>query len=187
MNFCAAIIDAVADHRPAVILALADDVDLVAAARAVFDLPEIAGSRVDRETLLIAVAVAPDFRLRVGAADKWIVCRRRAVGRDPDQLAEMIGKVLRLVAMAEMFAQRDKQIAVTCLHDAAAVVIARRQRSFLAEDDFDIVKPAIGVVQFCPRYRGTAAATGSLGKAEINGVVLPIGFIEHDVEQSALA
>src|SRR5207245_2288818 len=161
--------------------------DLVAAARAVFDLPEIAGSRVDRETLRIAVAVAPDFRLRIGAADKWIVCRRRAVGRDPDQLAEMIGKVLRLVAMAEMFAQRDKQIAVTCLHDAAAIVIARRQRSFLAEDDFDIVKPAIGVVQFCPRYRGTAAATGSLGKAEINGVVLPIGFVEDDVEQSALA
>jgi len=46
-------------------------------------------------------------------------------------------------------------------------VIARRQRSLLPEDDFDIVEPAIGVVQLCPYYRGTAAATGSLGKAEI--------------------
>jgi hypothetical protein len=66
-------------------------------------------------------------------------------------------------------------------------VIARRQRSFLPEDDLDVVEPAIGVVQLRARHRGTATATGSLRKAEINGLVLRIGFVEDDVEQSALA
>src|SRR5258708_12171345 len=86
-----------------------------------------------------------------------------------------------------MFAKRDKQIAVACLRDTATIGIARGQRSFLPEDDFDVVEPAIGVVQLCPRHRGTAPATGSLGIAEINRPVLRKGFVQDDVEQSALA
>src|SRR5215208_4102839 len=39
VNFGAAVVDAVTDHRPAVILAFVDDVDLVAAARTVLMLP----------------------------------------------------------------------------------------------------------------------------------------------------
>jgi hypothetical protein len=66
-------------------------------------------------------------------------------------------------------------------------VIARRQRSVLPEDDLDLVEPAIGIVQLCPRHHGSATATGSLGKAEIDGLVLRIGFVEDNIEQSALA
>ena len=66
----------------------------------------------------------PDPRLGAIAPDKGIIRRRRAIWRDPDQLAEMIAEILRLVAIAEMFAQRDEQIAVVGLHDAAAVMIA---------------------------------------------------------------
>src|SRR6185437_10052448 len=105
-----------------------------AAARAVFDFPEIAGCRVDRETLLVAVPVAPDFRLDAVAADERIVRRHRTVGRDADHLAKMIGEILRLVAMAEMLAQRHEQVAVGTLRDTAAIVVARRERSFLTED-----------------------------------------------------
>src|SRR5437016_1575732 len=39
VNLGAAVVDAVADHRPAVILALLDNVDLIAAARSVLVLP----------------------------------------------------------------------------------------------------------------------------------------------------
>ena len=72
MDLRAAVVDAVADHRPAVILALADDVDLVATAGTVLDLPEFTGGRIDREPLFVAVAVAPDFRPGIAAADKRI-------------------------------------------------------------------------------------------------------------------
>src|SRR5437879_6285772 len=99
----------------------------------------------------------------------------------------MVAEILRLIAVTEMLAQRDEQIAVVCLHDAAAIVIARRQRSLLPEDDLDIVKPSVGITQLCPRHGCTAAATGSLGEAEIDGFALRVGFVEDDVEQSALA
>ena len=95
----AAIVDAVADHRPAVVLAGLRNVDLVAAARAVLVLPQFAGLRMQRRALRVAVAVAPDFRLASGSADERIVRRHRAVGRDAHDLAEMIGEVLRLVAI----------------------------------------------------------------------------------------
>src|SRR4051794_26355402 len=99
----------------------------------------------------------------------------------------MIAEILRLVAVAEMLAQRDEQIAVVRLHDAATIVIAGRQRPFLPEDDLDVIEPAVGVVQSCPRYGGTAAATGTLGEAEIDGLVLCVGLVDDDVEQPALA
>ena len=73
VNLGAVIIDAVADHRPAVIPALAYDVNLVAAARSVFDLPEIARGGIDRETLLVAMAVTPDFRLGALAPNERVV------------------------------------------------------------------------------------------------------------------
>ena len=60
----AAIIDAVADHRPAVILSGLRNVDLVAAARAVLVHPQFSARGIDRGALRIAVAVGPDFRLR---------------------------------------------------------------------------------------------------------------------------
>ena len=90
----------------------------------------------------------------------------------------MIAEILRLVAVGEMFAQRDEQIAVVGLHDAAAIMIARRQRPFLAEDDLDVVEPAVAVVQLGARDRGAAAAAGALGEAEIDGLVLRKGFVE---------
>ena len=99
----------------------------------------------------------------------------------------MIAEILRLVAVTEMLAQRDEQIAVVRLHNAATIVIAGRQRPFLPEDDRDVVEAAVGVVQPCPRHGGKAAATGTLGEAEIDRLVLGEAAVEHDVVQAALA
>src|SRR5262245_3100843 len=61
VDFRAAVIDAVADHRPAVVLAGLRNVDLIAAARTVLVHPQLAARRLDRRTLRIAMAIAPDF------------------------------------------------------------------------------------------------------------------------------
>src|SRR5262249_7805837 len=58
----AVVVDAIADHRPAVVPATFDHVDLVAATRPVLMLPQPSGRRIEREPLRIAVAIAPDFR-----------------------------------------------------------------------------------------------------------------------------
>ncbi len=142
MDLRAGVIDAVADHRPAVILALGDDVDLVAAARAVLDLPELAGGGMDRKRPARCdgrSSRSPAWRRRGRRTDCLRAPSRR---RDADHLAEMIGETLRVVAVGEMLAQRDEQIAVVGLRDAAAIMIARRQRPLLAEDDLDLVEPA---------------------------------------------
>src|SRR5262249_14833195 len=146
------------DHRPAVILALDDDVDLVAAAWAMLDLPDIASCRVDRQALLVAMAITPDLRLGAVAADEGIVRGSRSVRRTADHFAQMIGVVRRFVAGAEMFAERDEQIAVIGLRYTAPIMVARRQRAFLPEDHLGLVEPAAAVVEFGARHRGAAAA-----------------------------
>ena len=99
----------------------------------------------------------------------------------------MVIESLRLIAIGEVLAQRDEQIAVIGLRDAAAVMIARRQRPLLAEDDLDVVEPALAVGEPGARDCGASTALGPLGKAEIEALVLRKGFVGDDVEQAALA
>src|SRR4029450_13115862 len=98
----AAVVDAIADHRPAVVLALLDQVDLVAAARPMLVLPDLAARRMASEALGVAMAVAPDFRLRALPADERVVRRAGAVGPDADDLADVVAEVLRLVGKIAM-------------------------------------------------------------------------------------
>src|SRR5262249_23446571 len=141
VDFGAAVVDAVADHRPAVILALLREGDLVAAAGPMLVLPQLSGHGVEREPLGIAVAVAPDLRLGRRLADEGIVRRNRAVGADADDLAEVVGKILRLVAGGEMVAGGQKQVVVRRLHNAAAEMVAAGEWACLAEDHFDRIQP----------------------------------------------
>src|SRR5438094_9638112 len=104
VDLVAAVIDAVADHRPAVISAGFSDVDLVAAARTVLVHPQFAGLRVESRALRIAMAVAPDFRLGARPFDEGIVYRRRAVWPNAHDLAEVVAEILRLIALGELFA-----------------------------------------------------------------------------------
>src|SRR5262249_26697646 len=88
------IVDAVADHRPAVVGAALDDVDLIPAARAVLDDPEDAGCRVDGSRLGVAVAPAPDLGPRVWLPDERVVGGHAAVGLDANDLAPVSPKIL---------------------------------------------------------------------------------------------
>jgi hypothetical protein len=66
------VMPAVGDHRPAVVRAAADAVDLVAAPRAVFgEDPEIA-LEIERRALRVAVAVAPDLGARARRPTKGL-------------------------------------------------------------------------------------------------------------------
>src|SRR5262249_59617436 len=105
----AVVVDAVADPWPAVILALLDEVDLVAAARPVLVLPQLPGHGVEREPLGIAVAVAPDLGHGGRLADEGIVRRSRAIGPGANDLSEVLCKILRLVAGGEMVAGGQKK------------------------------------------------------------------------------
>src|SRR5262249_7407277 len=140
------VIDAVADHRPAVVLAGLRNVDLVAAARPVFVHPQLAARRIDRRALRIAMTVTPDFRLGAVLADEGIVGRGGAVGTNTNQLAQVIAEILRLVAIREMLAHGEKQAFVGHLDDAAAEMIAARQRSLLAEYHADVIELRLRVI-----------------------------------------
>ena len=50
----------------------------------------------------------------------------------------MIAEILRLVARAVMVAQGEEQCVVRHLHDAAAEMVAARQRPLLPEDDLTV-------------------------------------------------
>ena len=154
--------------------------------RAVLVRPQLAGGRMQRRALDVAVAVAPDLRHRVLAADERIVVGHRAVRRDAHDLADVVAEVLRLLRMRAVIAQRQEQIVVRRLHDPAAEVPATRRRAVLAEDDFHVFQPVAG--QPRARHRGVpAAALMRLGEAEIDGLVLREIAVERDVVQPALA
>src|SRR5215468_6880238 len=183
----AAVVDAVADHRPAVILALLDEIDLVAAARPMLVLPQLSGHGVEREPLGIAVAVAPDLRLGGRLADEGIVRRNRAIGPDANDLAEVVGEILRLVAGGEMLAGGQKERVVRRLRNAAAEIIAAGERTGLAEDHLDLIESGRAFIhQPSARQRGAPAAVHRLGVTEIDGVILGKAAVEHDVVQAAL-
>jgi hypothetical protein len=110
------------------------------------------------------------------------------LGPDADDLAEMVAEVLRLVAGAEMVAHAEKQIVVGCLRDAAAEMIAARERAVLMEDHLHILEPRSGVVEEpCTGERRARAAAARLGEAEIDRMVLRVAAVEHDVVQATLA
>src|SRR5690606_35080772 len=83
----AVVVDAVRDHRPAVVAPATHDVQLVAAARAVFGGPQAAGARLERQSLRIAVAEAVDAGKRIGAAAERVVVGNAAVAGDAVDLA----------------------------------------------------------------------------------------------------
>src|SRR5918911_3182803 len=93
-----------------------------------------------REPLRVAVTIGPDFRLGACFADERIVGWHGAVRPDTDDLAEVIGKVLCLVAIDEMLAQRDKEIVVRRLDDAAAEMIGGRERALLTENHAESIE-----------------------------------------------
>src|SRR5262249_29882207 len=152
-------IDTEADHRPAVVADGLDDVDLVATARPVLVLPQFSAFGMEREALRVAVAVAPDLGLGARPADERIVRRHRAVGPHAQDLAEMVAEILGLVAIGEMFARSEEEVVVGRLHDAAAEMVAVRERTLLPENHPDAVEAGGAAVdELRARERAACAA-----------------------------
>lgn len=57
----ARVVDPVRDHRPTIVLALLNDIELIASSRAIFDFPE-ATSIIEREAFLGCVLLSPKFQ-----------------------------------------------------------------------------------------------------------------------------
>src|SRR5688572_9839911 len=136
-----AVLEPVRDRRPTVVLALARDIDLVAAARAVLDFPELAGLGMERGRLDVAVPVRPDLRQRVLLTDERIVVGHAAVGVNADDLAERALEHLRLQATGDhaALAGRDEQRAVAREYQTRTEVLRRREVWLHAPDHFHVV------------------------------------------------
>jgi hypothetical protein len=133
------------------------------------------------------MAVAPDFRLGARFADKRIVRRHRSIRTDADDLAEMVAKVLRLVAVPVVLAERDKQVRIRRLHDPAAEMLTGRERTLLAEDHLHLLEARRFLVpETGARHGGACARTRRFGKTEVDRAVRRIVAIERDIEQAAL-
>ena len=94
-------------------------------------------------------------------------------------LPRWLREVLRLVAIAEVLAQRQEQVVVRRLRDAAAEMIAARRRALLAEDH---AGPGRDGASSASRARASAvraAAVRRLGVAEIDGAVLREAAIDE--------
>ena len=80
------------------------DVDLVAAERTDLGLPQLAGFRMERQPVAVAMAVGEDLRLGAGAADERIVGRHGPFVREPQRLADVVAELLRLHPQAVILA-----------------------------------------------------------------------------------
>src|SRR5688572_10697927 len=111
----ASILDAVGLHRPAVVLALLDEVQFIATACPVLDDP-VLSVRVEGGRLRIAVSERPDLGLRSIATGERVVIGNRTVGVDPHRLAEVAIELLSMLPHGRIRAlpDRDQQLAVGC-------------------------------------------------------------------------
>src|SRR5262245_60290556 len=182
-NCTAVIVRPPAHHRPSVILAGLRNVELIASHGTKFGLPQLAGLRVNRAPLRIAMTVGPDLRTRVLAADERIVLGHRTVGIDAHDLAEIVGKILGR-GEGEALAKRDEQRAVRREDKTRAEMVLTLDLRLLAEDHLDAVEAALAKLPACHRGRGAALAWLGIGK--ISEVVrLEVGVNCH-IEQSPL-
>src|SRR6185503_7284904 len=108
----AAIVAAVAHHRPTVVLARADDVELVAAVGAVLALPNVAGDRVHGEAERAPVAERIDRRVPALLPRERIVLGHAAVVVEAQDLAGRRHVILSVAA-----ARCDVELAVLAEDD----------------------------------------------------------------------
>ena len=105
------------DSRPSVVTPGKDAVDLVATLRTVFAHPHLAGGRIERSALRVAMAEAPDAgdgaRLREDGIVRW----NGAVRADPHYLALRRPQVLRPLLLAAL-AEGDEEVAFTIEDEA---------------------------------------------------------------------
>ena len=124
------VVDAKPNHGPPVVPAGLKAIQFIAALRAVFVHPDVAGVGMDGEPLHVPMSPAPDLRPGAGAVDERIVGRYAAVVVQPDGLAMVIRQILRRVRLEVSLgwnlpiSERQKEEAVLVERDLAAEVPA---------------------------------------------------------------
>src|SRR5207248_8381601 len=88
-------------------------IEFVAAPGTVLDFPDLAGLRMQRQALRVAVAVGEDLGPHARSTDKGIVRRHRAVVLQAHDLARQVRKILRLLHL--------EAIAASDVHQPGAV------------------------------------------------------------------
>ncbi len=194
-DLAAAVVLAIGDHRPAVVLAGLDAVDFVAALGTVLVHPQLAVGGQHR-ALRAAVAPAPDGRKGVGAGGEGVVGRDAAVLAHAHDLAQVAAQVLCLFLVLGAFAQRQEQAAVRLavhhgLHDAAAKVQGAVVLGLLLENHLHLLQGG-GVGVQCGTGQGGAVLAGiragtGLAVAKIQLAVLGKAAVQHHVQQPSLA
>lgn len=135
----------------------------------------------------------PDFRTRTGGFQERIVRRRRPVGTNVDDLAQMIVERLdrqRLPAVRGVVAQRHEQASVFRFDDAAPDIDDRgaaRSRPDLMKDGCDTIQPRrfIGKKPR-PRHGQPRAAIRAFAVTEIDHARGGEVARHHDIEQAGL-
>src|SRR5687768_6288522 len=105
----AVIVDPERCARPAVVSTRRQLVDLVPASRPMLVRPNRAGHGVPRQALRVAMPKRPDLWGVADPTDEGIVGRRLTVARQPQRLAQVACRVLRLVAIVVTVPDREQQ------------------------------------------------------------------------------
>src|SRR5437773_409999 len=98
-----AVVTAVRDDRPAVVPARSDDVDFVAAHRAILRFPDLTGLRMDEQPDRVANTERIDFGKVSWFADERIVLRNAPVVVQTQHLPHVIRWILRIFGGADRF------------------------------------------------------------------------------------
>ena len=86
-----------------------------------------------------------------------------------------------------MLTRRQEEIVVGSLRDAAAEMIATRERAVLLEDPGDVGETWRALLQEPrTRQRGACPAAHRFGIAEVDGVIFRVEAIKYNVVQAAL-
>src|SRR5688500_19993749 len=104
------IVDAVADHRPAIVASRLNAIQLVSALRSVLVGPQFAGSGVDQQPLHVAMSVAPDLRLRSGTIHERVVRGHAPVVMQPDRKSTRLNSSHLVISYAVFCLKKRKNI-----------------------------------------------------------------------------
>ena len=142
----AVVVDAVGDHRPAIVGSAHDQIEFVPTPRAVLVRPDVSSKRVDREPLDVPVAVAPDLWEGIAPSDKRVVGGHAPVvvkAHDgPHVIAQVQCRVIgQSVRCHHPVAHRDIQIAVRTERHATGEVVVVVAPGVGFEDLFHVRHP----------------------------------------------
>ncbi len=188
----AIVIHAVGDDGPAVVEAFFDQIEFVAAARAVLGVEEFAGYGVEGEALRVAVAVAPYSSIGFGVTDEGIISGDAAVVVEAMDFAVGARYILGVRALAA-FADGEEEITLAIEGDAAAevdaagfnVVLRFALVNCLLVDEgavFDFAANDARETDF-----GAVSVLLGIAEGEIEPAVFCVIRMSNDVEQTGLA